>query len=98
MSHQVISFKTYLNVIISLFLLTILTIVASRVDFGSLNLLIAMGIATVKATLVLLYFMHLKYDDKTYLVIFLTSVSFVILMFMFFYFDIMTRVNEVNVL
>lgn len=55
----------YLYVLIALLILTIITVSASRVDFGSptTNVVIAMTIATVKATLVALFFMHLK-DDK----------------------------------
>lgn len=48
----------------ALLVLTVVTVLAAKVDFGSrtLNLGIAMLIATVKATLVILFFMHLKYD------------------------------------
>ena len=42
---------------------TIITVLATRIDFGSnINLAVAMAIAVVKATLVLLFFMHLIYD------------------------------------
>ena len=46
-----------------LVVLTIVTVAASRVDFGIMNLVIAMGIASVKAGLVALFFMHLKYEN-----------------------------------
>ena len=48
----------------TLMVLTIVTVTASKVDFGAaeLNLLIAMVIAIIKATLVCLFFMHLKFD------------------------------------
>jgi cytochrome c oxidase subunit IV len=57
--------KGYLYVLLILLVLTIITVGASRVDFGSstANVVIAMTIATIKATLVALFFMHLK-DDK----------------------------------
>jgi cytochrome c oxidase subunit 4 len=46
-----------------LMVLTIMTVAATRVDFGpSINLAIAMAIAVTKATLVVLFFMHLFYD------------------------------------
>ena len=57
-----------------------------------------MGIATLKAALVLMYFMHLKYDDKSYLVIFLVGVFFIAVIFLFSSFDIVTRVLEKSVL
>ena len=98
MSNHIIPFKTYLNVILALTALTIVTVLVSLVDFGVFNLIISMGIATLKATLVLMYFMHLKYDDKSYLVIFLVGVFFIAIIFLFSSFDIFTRVLEKNVL
>lgn len=57
--------KGYLYILLILLALTIITVTASRIDFGSstANVVIAMTIATIKATLVALFFMHLK-DDK----------------------------------
>ncbi len=57
--------KGYLYVLLILLVLTIITVAASRFDFGSstANVVIAMTIATIKASLVALFFMHLK-DDK----------------------------------
>jgi cytochrome c oxidase subunit IV len=48
----------------ALLVLTVVTVLAAQVDFGSksVNLSIAMLIATVKASLVILYFMHIRYD------------------------------------
>lgn len=46
-----------------LMVLTVITILAAEVDFGFLNVVIALSIATVKATLVVLFFMHLKYEN-----------------------------------
>lgn len=95
---HIVPFRTYLNVILALLVLTVITVLASLLDFGALNVIIAMGIATVKATLVLMYFMHLKYDDKSYLVIFLVGVFFIIVIFLFSTFDIITRVLQHSVL
>jgi cytochrome c oxidase subunit 4 len=53
-----------------LMVLTIVTVLATRVDFGSqMNLVIAMGIATVKATFVAMYFMHLRYDKPFHVIV-----------------------------
>ncbi len=47
----------------TLMFLTVITVTATRIDLGpTYNLALAMAIATVKATLVLLFFMHLRYD------------------------------------
>ena len=46
-----------------LLVLTVVTVAAWMVDLGSLNIPIAIGIATVKASVVALYFMHLRWDN-----------------------------------
>jgi len=43
--------------------LTVITVAAARVDFGAMNLVIAMLIASVKASFVALIFMHLKHEN-----------------------------------
>ena len=98
MPGHIVPFSVYAKVLFALLILTALTVIAAQVDFGFLNVLIAMGIATVKAVLVLLFFMHLKYDNKLFPVIFLTGVFFLIILFLFCELDILTRVPESSVL
>jgi len=63
-----------------LMILTVLTVAVTRIDLGaSGNLVVAMAIATVKATLVVAFFMHLVWDKKLHLILFLISVLFLIL-------------------
>jgi cytochrome c oxidase subunit 4 len=93
-NHHIIPLKIYFRVIIALMLLTVLTVAASRVDFGAGNTVIAMLIASVKASLVLAFFMHLKYDDKMYVVAFGTAVFFLIILYFFSWVDIFTRFTE----
>jgi len=59
----------------ALMMLTLVTVLATRVDFGTnINLAVAMLIAVIKATLVVLFFMHLKYDKVFHSVIFLSAI------------------------
>src|ERR1700733_7309656 len=59
----------------TLLMLTLVTVAATRVNFGAnINLAIAMAIAVLKATLVILFFMHLKYDRLFHTVIFLSAI------------------------
>ena len=95
---HIVPLKVYIKVLISLLVLTAATVWAGQMDFGVFNVVIAMLIATVKAGLVLLFFMHLKYDNKMFLVIFLTGVFFVGILFLFCWFDLITRVPEHSVL
>ena len=63
-----------------LLVLTILTVSVTSFDLGAQgNLVVAMVIATIKAALVVTFFMHLFWDKKFHLILFLTSVLFVIL-------------------
>ena len=96
--HHIVPFSIYAKVLSVLLALTALTVAVAQVDFGFLNVLIAMGIATIKAVLVLLFFMHLKYDNRLFPVIFLTGVFFLVIIFLFCEFDIITRVPESSVL
>jgi cytochrome c oxidase subunit 4 len=61
----------------ALVVLTVVTVAATWVDFGKMNLVVAMAIATVKALLVALYFMHLRYDRPLNGVIFIAAIVFV---------------------
>ena len=59
----------------ALLLLTLVTVAATRVDFGpAINLAVAMLIAVIKATLVVLFFMHLKYDKLFHSVVFVSAI------------------------
>ena len=59
----------------TLLLMTLITVAATRVNFGAnINLAIAMAIAVFKATLVILFFMHLKYDRLFHTVIFVSAI------------------------
>jgi len=73
-SH-VASLKVLLGTGGSLLFLTIVTVLATKVDFGAnINLALAMFIAVIKATLVILFFMHLKYDKIFHTVVFASAV------------------------
>ncbi|MBE7438989.1 MAG: cytochrome C oxidase subunit IV family protein [Spirochaetales bacterium] len=58
--------KTYLTVWVALLILTGITYGASYVNWGGtlMNVIVAVIIATVKAALVLLYFMHMKHESR----------------------------------
>ena len=93
-----VDFKAYALVLASLLGLTALTVLTAQFDWGLLNEPLAWLIATVKAGLVLLYFMHLKYEDKIYAGIFGSAVFFVVVLYVFSQFDVFTRVMQESVL
>ena len=65
-----------LGIFAVLITLTLVTLAATWVNLGEWSLAIAMGIATVKASLVALYFMHLRYDNPFNALIFVTALTF----------------------
>jgi len=63
--HHEIGPKVLIAVWLTLTVLTIVTVYVATVDFGrSLNIIVAMVIASIKASIVAYYFMHLKFEDK----------------------------------
>lgn len=73
MSQHIVSPRVYVAVFLALIVLTFATVGAARVDLGEpelgglrvpLNVIVAIAIAVVKATLVVLFFMHVKYGSR----------------------------------
>ncbi len=62
--HPVVPLALYYRVFGTLLVLTAITVVAAYFDFGALNTVVALTIAVVKGTLVLLYFMHVRWSGK----------------------------------
>lgn len=69
--NHITGYGTYVWIWIVLIVLTGITVTASYIHFGIFNIVIALGIASLKASLVALYFMHLKFEDKITWVFFL---------------------------
>jgi len=83
--------RIYLIILGLLLVLTGVTVGAAYVNFGSFNLIIAVLIATVKATLVALFFMHLRHDPPINAIIFVSSLIFLGLFLLFPLIDIQSR-------
>lgn len=92
--YHLTPFSVYLKVALALFALTILTVVTAKfMHLGVLATPVAILIAITKAALVLLYFMHLKYDSAINRLVFATSFFFVFVLFLFSVIDIFTRLK-----
>ena len=61
--HHVVTPTVYSIVFGTLLLGTALTVVAAKIDLGILNPVVALGIACTKAVIVILFFMHVKYQS-----------------------------------
>jgi cytochrome c oxidase subunit 4 len=64
---------------LALLVLTIITVWVASFDFGNINIWIALAIAVAKGSLVVMFFMHLKYDRPFNALVFCASLAFVAL-------------------
>lgn len=63
---HIVSYKIFTLVWISLLILTAITVWVSRIDLGYLNVVVALVVASTKAFMVIMFFMHLKYESKLF--------------------------------
>ncbi len=64
--HEPVPYRTFILIWIALLALTAITIAVSRVHLGPLNVWVALGVATLKSSLVLFFFMHLKQETRLF--------------------------------
>jgi cytochrome c oxidase subunit IV len=88
---HILSYKQLLGVLCALFALTALTVGASRIHVGALNIWLALLIAAVKASIVLMFFMHLKYEARAFVATFLATLFTVAVFIGFMFWDIAYR-------
>lgn len=81
MSEHTGSAKFYYGVWIALLILTVVTALVARVDLGPFNTIVALGIATCKALLVVLFFMHVKdASERLTKVVIISSIFWLLLL------------------
>jgi len=90
-NHFVIGYGTFVRVWCALLALTVLTVGASRIDLGAFNVWLALFIASAKSSLVLLFFMHLKYEKPLFAWMFLSALSILAIFLGFTFFDVLYR-------
>ena len=83
MSEHVVPLKIYIAVFVSLLVGTGLTVLAASVDMGVWNTPVALTIAVIKATLVILFFMHVKYSSRLTQLIIAASLFWLAIMLTF---------------
>ncbi|MCA9297269.1 MAG: cytochrome C oxidase subunit IV family protein [Phycisphaerales bacterium] len=91
--YHIVPIKYLVATGMALLVLTVVTVAASWIDFAEvdlreLNIIVAMAIAIVKASLVCLIFMHLRWDRAFNSFILVSSIAFVGLFIMFSYIDV----------
>ena len=82
-AHAVDPLWLYLAIFGALIFLTVVTVGASYVDFGQANTVIAVIIASTKAALVAVFFMHLRHDKPFHTIILVSGLFFLSFLFLF---------------
>ena len=78
---HVVPIRVYLAIFLTLMVGTALTVWAAFQDFGPFNTIIAFTIAVIKATLVVLWFMHVRYSDKLTWVVVASGLLWLVILF-----------------
>jgi cytochrome c oxidase subunit IV len=91
MSSHVVPLRVYFAIFVALIFGTIITVAAAYEDFGALNLPIALAIAVTKASLVVLYFMHVRYSDRVTWVVVASGFAWLALLIGGLFQDYLTR-------
>ena len=92
MSEHIVSVRVYATIFLILLVGTALTVWAAFMDFPwRLNTIVALTIATVKATFVVLYFMHVRYSARLVWVIIISALFWMAILFAFTFADYVTR-------
>ena len=80
MSGHVSPLSVYITIFLSLMVLTAATVGAAFINLGSFNAPVALAIAVLKATLVILYFMHVKYSSRLTKLVVATGLFFLVIL------------------
>jgi len=92
MSEHIVPLKIYVSIFLALLVGTALTVWAGLHDFpGQMNVIIALTIAVIKATLVVLYFMHVRYSSRLIWVVFTSALFWLAILFALTLSDYWTR-------
>ena len=89
--HHICEFSTYLRIFGALMVLSTLTVIVAFINLGPLNNIVALGIAGVKAFLVITVFMHLKFNARILWIVACGGFIWLAVMIAFTLSDLMTR-------
>jgi len=90
-AEHIVPKRVYILVFLALIALTWVTTLVSEIDLGSLNIYVALSIAIFKASLVVLFFMHVKYGTRLTKMIVLCGLYWLMLLLFIAMADLWTR-------
>ena len=88
---HILSYKQLVVILSILLILTGTTVGVASIDLGAANIWAALGIAAIKATFVLLYFMHLKYESRLLAGTLVLTLSVLAILIGFIFLDVAFR-------
>lgn len=88
---HIVSYKTFAIIWIALLGLTGVTVAASKIDLGALNIWVALGIASFKSSLVIAVFMHMKYEKPLFKLCLAAALIILAIFIGFTFFDVLYR-------
>ena len=92
MSEHIVQPRIYVTIFLALMVGTTVTVIAAFYDFpGPLNAVVALTIASIKATLVVLYFMHVRYSGRLIWLVIVAALLWLAIMFAITFSDYWTR-------
>jgi cytochrome c oxidase subunit IV len=91
MSEHIVGPKVYVSIFLALMVFTGLTVGAAFINLGPMNAVVALTIAVIKAVLVLLFFMHVRYSSKMVMVLIIAGVFWMGIMFVLTMADYLSR-------
>jgi cytochrome c oxidase subunit 4 len=91
MSIHISPVRGYVGIFLALMALTAATVWVAFQDLGPINTLVALGIAVIKATLVILFFMHARYSTRLTMLVIASAFLWLFILFAFTMSDFMSR-------
>jgi cytochrome c oxidase subunit IV len=90
-THHIVPYRTHIIVLLCLVILTAISVAVTSIELGPLTVTIALLLATSKAIIVLIYFMHLKFDNIMYTVLLVFTLFSIISIIIITFLDYLFR-------
>ena len=89
--NHIVPYRTFVLVWFVLLVLTGVTVAVAQIHLGALNVWVALSIATLKATLVVAFFMHMKYETPLFKLALLSALAILAIFIGMTFLDVLYR-------
>ena len=90
-THAPVPYRTFILIWVALLILTGITVAVSRVDVGVLNIWVALGVASIKSSLVIFFFMHLRQESTLFKIGLMVMLAILAIFVGMTFFDVLYR-------